>query len=432
MSEYKYIKLLQRYSDKPQRDEVPANFKQALLLSKGATNNIYAYAASQTGMPAETIVEYFSNVTDDAASSTPTPVIVTETHSKRGRAYRRKIEKALKRLVNVFDTIEGKRVVELFGDKSVELLGAKNSKILVRPGDAHYAFNTVLSSSPDVDWQIKREYDCSVVAIQPITDATISTLAALSNANVKKLNNKGVNVEQMLRHIDKFADNKAFLKDFKAALTYDISSFANIPEDMLHKAKMMSTELDAHSTTYNEAALEPYSVILASTAGRYDRNYGVGKEYQFNQLLMNGLYTAMNELGVGIFPNRTYARNSSCRAARFNKIAKKVIKLNEQYQKSINSKKNTIEPATIRHTIVGMFNEYSSRMDLYMTMFEREDRPAPTLAEMKPQKQKKVAKTTTTTAKKVKSSTPTAPVMEKIVINGVEIEVEAIQKKGGK
>ena len=246
----------------------------------------------------------------------------------------------------------------------------------------------------------------------------IKALSGVSDADIKKLGIKHINVEKIADRIDTSTNNAQFKQDFAKAFAYEVSSYANIPQELLKKAKMLPDAGDEFTDEYNKDALIPYCASLT----RYVSNYNYGMEMQsgkYCSLLFNGLYDAMKELGVCIFPDRVWAGNASCRVSKFNKIAKKVIKLNEQYQKAIKAKNNTIEPAVIRQTIVGMFNEYSNRMSLYYTMFEREDMPAPTLESMQPKKKTSKKSSTKTAKTSTKKSAPRKETVE-VVVDGVK------------
>ena len=128
----------------------------------------------------------------------------------------------------------------------------------------------------------------------------------------------------------------------------------------------------------------------------------------------------MDEMGVGIASSSQMAYPRGRLTTRVKRIAHKVISLNEKYQKMLKNKSNKIEPVILRQTLVGMFNEFADRSCYEFRMFIREDRPAPTLAELHPAKQPKSAKATKTRAPRRRSTGP----KEVVEVEGVGTFVE--------
>ena len=182
----------------------------------------------------------------------------------------------------------------------------------------------------------------------------------------------------------------------------DLSSLAHAPKEELERSLRIEEGKPAKLFT------------ISTEIGRQfvgytyypDYAYGVTPRATYNALYIRGLYKAMDEMGVGIATSSQMSYPRGRFNTRVKRIAHKVISLNEKYQKMLKNKSNKIEPAILRQTLVGMFNEFADRSIYEFRMFIREDRPAPTLAELHPAKQPKSAKQVKTRAPRRRSTGP--------------------------
>lgn len=402
------VKVVERYYpyNEPKVNDV---FKEALFLSKGKTNNPIAYEASQTGMPAELIVEYFSNTTYDGTREEK--VINTRRKSKRFGTHKEDYNKGIqcaKRVPDFRDTVLGRRFIEKVGEdnafKMFEIADKNKHKVIPATYDAYVNAQRIVSGCHS--YTVQDGFCDSVLYYNSIVEILPQAFEDVSKAELDTLAEKGIDLDKLTSVISNHSsiNNAAYKKDFPKFFGYDIASYAHMPQEICSE--------------YGNQ--EPFSTRWYNTLGSASYTYGTETNHRYNALYAQFMYKAMEEMGVGLVSTSQYFRNT---VGAYNKITKKVISVNEKYQKMIKSKRNSIEPAVIRETIVGMFNEYADSAGLRFKMFIRDDKAAPTLEQAKPQK---------TTAKKStkKASTKTKSVEKEatLVVNGVEIKCTKIER----
>lgn len=405
-------------------------FKKALFLTKGAANNDVGCLLALLDLPGEEIAKYGASWKDakgvDQGSILKTRHDCTYPYLPRSNAKGRLTGKYLlqqaARIPDLFDTIRGRVLVAKYGEEvkdefcdefgkcslNVVTTDDKYEKLLdctefIEGSATEYAFRDV---KQDVMEQYHLDFDRAKAS-------RLEFLERTKASEIAEAKSKGIDLASLYeratsQRIDKRESGDGLdsypelQKDFWGFLKQDLSSLAHAPKEELERslrieegkpAKLftISTEIGRQFVGY------PYYPDYA---------YGVSPNATYNALYVRGLYKAMDEMGVGIATSSQMSYPRGRFSTRVKRIAHKVISLNEKYQKMLKNKSNKIEPAILRQTLVGMFNEFADRSVFEFRMFIREDRPAPTLAELNPKKQPKSAKATKAKAPRRRSTGP--------------------------
>lgn len=404
MADKKVIKKYYPYGNV----EVNDIFKRALYLSKGATNNPVAFEASQTGMPAELIVEYYSNTMyygnlgGEKVLNSP---IRLRVHGVQRKLYSKGIQYG-KRVPDFRDTVLGRQLVDKLGEDTVlKMLVVDNrnkKKVIPASYDAYMRIRSIITSESHT---VKDGFYDTVMYYNNTVEVLPKAFKDVSKAELDKLADKGIDLSNLTSVIsnDSMINNTTFRQDFPKFFGYDIASYANMPQKICNSF----------------GNLGPFSTRFYYTFGSASYVYGTDTGNKYNALLAQFMYKALEDMGVGLVSTTQNFRNT---VGAYNKITKKVIAFNEKYQKMISAKRNSIEPAIIRDTLVGMFNQYSDNNNLGLKMFVREDKVAPTLEQLKP------SKTKVKSYSKVSTQPKSVDKEAKLVINGVELKCTKIER----
>lgn len=404
-------------------EEQQREFKKALFLTKGAANNDVGCLLALLGLPGEDIAKYGASWKDaenvgQALRTRHDPYGAKE---RSKQTWKRLLQQAA-RIPDLFDTIRGRALVAKYGEEvkdefcdesgkcSLNVVTADNEyeKLLdcvefIEGSATEYVFRGI---KQDVMEQYHLDFDNTKASRLEFLERTKASeiaeakskgidLAALYARAIERRNSKRESGDGL----DSYPELQ---KDFWGFLKQDISSLAHAPKEELERALRIEKG-------------EPARLFTISTEiGRqfvgypyYSENaYSAAPNASYNSLYVRGLYKAMDEMGVGIATSSRMGYARGRLTTRVKRIAHKVISLNEKYQKMLKNKSNKIEPAILRQTLVGMFNEFADRSVYEFRMFIREDRPAPTLAELNPKKQPKSAKATKAKAPRKRSTGP--------------------------
>lgn len=385
--------IISNYFGSIAKEDINDTFKEALFLSKGATNNRIAFQASQVGMPAHLIAEYFGDLYTDSGNKLDK--IIPTSHRSRYMltAARHQAEQALKRVVNLFDTTIGRRAVENGGEAVRKAICTYKGTIVASSTENYNAFNSALLYLPSSSYS---DFAHKVKAPTESQKALTTVFAKLGKDVYKKLGDKQYEVSDIVDGVaDKYSVNTDFMQDFVSSAVYDIESVANMPKELSETVEF-GDKVTHCGYAYRSATI--YSALVLEHLQCQNRSgYGADPtRYKYSSLLYNAAYQSMNDLGVGLYPiSHIVSERSPINVTKYNQLTKEIIKLNEKFQKLTNAKNNAIEPAVIRQTLVNMFNDYANSKRLYYRMFIREDRPVPTLAEKKSANKKTSKKTVT-------------------------------------
>ena len=404
-------------------EEQQREFKKALFLTNGAVNNDVGCMLAFYGLSGEDIAKYGASWKDadgvgQALRTRHDPYGARE---RSKQTWKRLLQQAA-RIPDLFDTIRGRALVAKYGEEikdefcdeqgrcslNVVCMDDTYEKLLdcvefIEGSATEYAFRGI---KHDVMGQYHLEFDRAKASRLEFLERTKASeiaeakskgidLAALYARAIERRNSKRESGDGL----DSYPELQ---KDFWGFLKQDISSLAHAPKEELERSLRMnegkpvrlftiSTEIGRQFVGYPYYSEDVYSIAPNAT---------------YNALYIRGLYKAMDEMGVGIATSTQMAYPRGRLNTRVKRIAHKVISLNEKYQKMLKNKSNKIEPAILRQTLVGMFNEFADRSCFEFRMFIREDRPAPTLAELHPKKQPKSAKATKTRVPRRRSTGP--------------------------
>lgn len=428
-------KRYNRYADYDNlSEEQKKELKKALFLTKGAANNNVGCILAYLGMDAETIAK-FGALWKDAEDVRQGKILCKREFqpTKQMIRARRLIEQQYKRIPQLFDTIKGRYLVAKYGEDIKQDFCNANGECALSVVDKqvdplrelakHCSLEHMAGGSYELDVLKRLLNDKRCVAFDGNKQQRLTFLTKVSPVENAKATAKGFDLGRIYTAsicyavsstsstgLEKYPELE---KDFWGLFKHDLYSLANAPIEQFKKLLEISEE-DADLKKVLGSEVSMIGRISEFITGRSYFSPDVYSTHQnatFNSLFIRALYTAMDEMGVGIAASPYTRRYNRGRlSTRVNKIARKVISLNEKYQKMLKNKSNSIEPAVLRDTLVGMYNEWANRSGIEYRMFVREDRPAPTLAELKPVKKVKTAKKTPSRAPKKASTAPKATV----------------------
>ena len=416
-------------------DEQKKEFKKALFLTKGAVNNDVGCALAHIGLTGEDIAKYGASWKDVENINQGYAVRKKKVrYSRQEKATRKRLVQQMLRIPDLFSTIRGRALVAKYGDEvkkefcdergrcSLSVVtsdtmydGMLDCVEFVKGSATGYEFNRVKN---DVIDEQHLEYDREKVP-------RLEFLERAKATEVVKAKSKGIDLASIYTRAVRYAPRSTdgldevpeLQKDFWGFMEQDLYALANFPiEELKQKLRLEKDDKD----------LENLSTVACGLGDEFIGNYCSTPAYStspnatYNALYIRAMYQAMDEMGVGLATSYRMGRKRGRFYTRVRKIANKAISLNEKYQKMLKNKSNKIEPAILRQTLVGMFNEFADRSCYEFRMFIREDRPAPTLAELKPKKQPKSTKPTKAKASKKRSTGP----KEVVKVDGVGTFVE--------
>lgn len=417
-------------------EEQKKEFKKALFLTKGGVNNDVGCALAYIGLSGEDIAKYgvawkdVENVDQGYAISKK-----KVQYSGRVKATRKRLAQQMLRIPDLFNTIRGRALVAKYGDEVKKEFCDERGRCalsVVTPGHVYdrmlgcveflegsatgYEFERIKG---DVMDEQNLEYNREKMP-------KLEFLERAKAAEVVKAKSKGIDLAGLYTRTVKFASRLSdgldkvpeLQKDFWKFMEQDLYALANFPiEELKQKLRLENEDKD----------LENLSTVACGLGDEFiGRNYysedayGVSPNARYNALYIRAMYQAMDEMGVGLATSYRMGRARGRFYTRVNKVAKKAISLNEKYQKMLKNKSNKIAPAILRETLVGMFNEYADRSGIEYRMFIREDRPAPTLVALEPEKKSKTATKAPTRAPRKRSTGP----KEVVKVDGVGTFVE--------
>lgn len=416
-------------------------FKKALFLTKGAVNNEVGCMLASLGLDGEAIAKYGAswkdaqNVDQGHALNKRHYPYTTRAGAKGKLTWKRLMQQAA-RIPDLFDTIRGRALVAKYGEEIKDEFCDKQGRCplnVVQMDDTYekllagvefqdgtateYAFGSI---KHDLIREQNLEFDQKKAS-------RLDFLERTKASEIAEAKSKGIDLASLYERATERCSGKResgdgldnypeLQKDFWGFLKQDISSLAHAPKEELERSLRMDegkpVKLFAISTEMGRQFVGyPY----------YSENaYSAAPNAAYNSLYVRGMYKAMDEMGVGIATSSQMGYARGRLNTRVKRIAHKVISLNEKYQKMLKNKSNKIEPAILRQTLVGMFNEFADRSCYEFRMFIREDRPAPTLAELHPAKPAKSAKQVKAKAPRKRSTGP----KEAVNVEGIGTFVE--------
>lgn len=422
-------------------DEQKQEFKKALFLTKGAVNNDAGCLLASIGLSGEDIAKYGASWKDaegvDQGRIMPRKKrCARNSLSSQYRTTKRRVMQQAARIPDLFETIRGRALVAKYGDDIKDEFCDEHGRCslnVVQTDDTYermlncvefiegsateYAFNSV---KRDVVEELNLDYDRKKVS-------SLEFLERTKASEIAKAKSKGIDLAELYaRSTDTGCSQRSrgdilenypeLKKDFWGFLKQDLSSLANAPMEVLERTLRLNeckkAKLTCISTVLGEQFI--YCPHYSSSA------YSAAPKATYNSLYVRAMYAAMEEMGVGLATSTQMGRARGYFNTRVKRIAHKVISLNEKYQKILKNKSNKIEPAILRETLVGMFNEFADRSVFEYRMFIREDRPAPTLAELHPTKQPKTATAKATRSPRKRNTGP----KEVVEVEGVGTFVE--------
>lgn len=402
-------------------------FKKALFLTKGAVNNEVGCMLASLGLNGEDIAKYGAswkdaqNVDQGHALNKRHYPYTTRAGAKGKLTWKRLMQQAA-RIPDLFDTIRGRSLVAKYGEEIKDEFCDKQGRCPLNVVQMDDAYEKLLAG---VEFQdgTATEYAFGSIKQDLIREqnlefnqnkaSRLEFLERTKASEIAEAKSKGIDLASLYERATERRNDKRdcgdgldsypeLQKDFWGFLKQDSSSLAHAPKEDLERALRIEEGKPARLFT------------ISTEIGRqfvgypyYSENaYGATPDATYNSLYVRGMYKAMEEMGVGIATSSQMAYPRGRLNTRVKRIAHKVISLNEKYQKMLKNKSNKIEPVILRQTLVGMFNEFADRSCYEFRMFIREDRPAPTLAELNPKKQPKSAKATKTRAPRKRSTGP--------------------------
>lgn len=398
-------------------------FKKALFLTKGAANNEVGCMLASFDMPGEEIAKYSASWKDANGVSQ----VLRTRHDPYGpkerskQTWKRLMQQAA-RIPDLFDTIRGRALVAKYGEEIKNEFCDKQGRCSLNVVETDDKYERMLDCVELIEGSAT-EYAFRGIKQELVEDnnlefdrnkaSRLEFLERTKASEIAEAKSKGIDLASLYeRATERYSGKREsgdgldsypeLQKDFWGFLKQDISSLAHAPKEDLERALRIEEGKPARLFT------------ISTEIGRqfvgypyYSENvYGVTPDATYNALYVRGMYKAMDEMGVGIATSSQMAYPRGRLNTRVKRIAHKVISLNEKYQKMLKNKSNKIEPVILRQTLVGMFNEFADRSCYEFRMFIREDRPAPTLAELNPKKQPKSAKATKTKAPRKRSTGP--------------------------
>lgn len=418
-------------------DEQKKEFKKALFLTKGAANNNVGCMLAYFGLDAEAIAE-FGALWKDAEDVDQGEILRKQEvgFTNQMKQARRLIEQQYKRVPQLFDTIKGRFLVAKYGDDIKQGFCNANGKCALSVVDRqikpmgkfagnYHCVESIAGGMRQFDKVIEYLRDTQNVAFDGVKKHRLDFLAKISPVENAKASAKGFDLGKIYTaSVNDTVDIEYYqdlAKDFWGFFTQDLYGLANAPIEQFKKSLNIGEDANLEQVINTEVSI--IGRISEDLTGRSYLSqdvYSTQPNATYNALYIRALYQAMDEMGVGIATSSLMlCRHSRGKfKTRVTKIARKVIFLNEKYQKMLKSKSNNVEPAILRDTLVGMYNEWADRSGIKYRMFVREDRPAPTLAELKPAKVKAKAK-----AKKASKKASTEP-KEVVEVEGVGTFVE--------
>lgn len=402
--------------------KVNDKFKEALFLSKGKSNNAFAHIASQTDMSAADVAKYFSNLTS-SSDGVPMSIIRSEHPNKREKLAHRCARSIIRGVPKMLDTTYGLKAIENLGEERVRSITCQekwNTVLSIR--EFRHVETMVHSHAYNVAYDYLRRLSThNIFEIELM----LRSMAALNADDVEKLEQQKISIEKLFGSPDvevcapEIDPNvpRTLRSVFLPATISALKAYANI--ETIEGDAIDKLQTSINSTDVSQPAVFPLQLLSSiqhQASGVFQINgHRFGVDGKYNSLYIKGMFDALDELGAGILATKY----CNLRPSRVSRIAKKIISLNEKYQKAVKSSRNSIEPAVIRQTIVDMFNNYSKDADLRLMMFTRADKPAPKLE----QKKKKASA-------EVKRSKTTAIVSNTtITIDGKQTEVKIFGRR---
>jgi len=422
-------------------EEQQKEFKKALFLTKGAVNNEVGCMLASLGLDGEAIAKYGASWKD--AQNVDQGHALNNRHypyrprtGAKGKLTWRRLAQQAARIPDLFDTIRGRALVAKYGEEIKDEFCDKQGRCSLNIVQMDDMYERMLAGVEFQD-DTATEYAFASIKQDVIREqnlefnqtkaSRLEFLERTKASEIAEAKSKGIDLAALYeRATERRSDKREsgdgldsypeLQKDFWGFLKQDLSSLAHAPKEDLERALRIEEG-------------EPARLFTISTEiGRqfvgypyYSENvYGVTPDATYNALYIRGMYKAMDEMGVGIATSSRMSYPRGRLNTRVKRIAHKVISLNEKYQKMLKNKSNKIEPAILRQTLVGMFNEFADRSCYEFRMFVREDRPAPTLAELKPKKQPKSAKPMKAKAPRKRSTGP----KEVVEVEGIGTFVE--------
>jgi len=397
-------------------------FKKALFLTKGAVNNDVGCALAYIGLTGEDIAKYGASWKDVENVDQGYAIRKKKVrHSRLEKSTRKRLAQQVLRIPDLFDTIRGRALVAKYGDEVKNEFCDEHGKCALSVVTPEHVYERMLDcvefiKGSATDYEFNRVKD-DVMDEQKLSYdrekmPKLEFLEKAKATEVVKAKSKGIDLTGIYTRTVKYASRLTdglekvpeLQKDFWGFMEQDLYALANFPvEELKQKLRLEKDDKD----------LENLSTVACGLGDEFiGRNYysedvyGVSPNARYNALYIRAMYQAMDEMGVGLATSYRMGRKRGRFYTRVKKIASKAISLNEKYQKMLKNKSNKIEPAILRETLVGMFNEYADRSGIEYRMFVREDRPAPTLASLKPEKKSKTATKATTRTPKKRSTGP--------------------------
>ena len=412
-------------------------FKKALFLTKGAANNEVGCMLASFDMPGEEIAKYSASWKDANGVSQ----VLRTRHDPYGPRERSKptwkrLMQQAARIPDLFDTIRGRALVAKYGEEIKDEFCDKHGRCSLNVVCMDDKYERMLDCVEFIKGSAT-EYTFRGIKQELIEEQSLDFnqnkasrlefLESTKASEIAEAKSKGIDLASLYERATERCSGKResgdgldnypeLQKDFWGFLKQDISSLAHAPKEELERSLRMNEGKPARLFTISTEIGRQFVGYPYYSADVY----GVAPNATYNALYIRGMYKAMDEMGVGIATSSQmgYARGRF--STRVKRIAHKVISLNEKYQKMLKNKSNKIEPAILRQTLVGMFNEFADRSVYEFRMFIREDRPAPTLAELHPAKQSKSVKATKTRAPRKRSTGP----KEVVEVEGIGTFVE--------
>lgn len=417
-------------------EEQKKEFKKALFLTKGGVNNDVGCALAYIGLSGEDIAKYgvawkdVENVDQGYAISKK-----KVQYSGRVKATRKRLAQQMLRIPDLFNTIRGRALVAKYGDEVKKEFCDERGRCALSVVTPRHVYDRMLGcveflegSATGYEFErIKGDVmDEQNLEYNREKMPKLEFLERAKATEVVKAKSKGIDLAGLYTRTVKFASRLSdgldkvpeLQKDFWKFMEQDLYALANFPiEELKQKLRLENEDKD----------LENLSTVACGLGDEFiGRNYysedayGVSPNARYNALYIRAMYQAMDEMGVGLATSYRMGRARGRFYTRVNKVAKKAISLNEKYQKMLKNKSNKIAPAILRETLVGMFNEYADRSGIEYRMFIREDRPAPTLVALEPEKKSKTATKAPTRAPRKRSTGP----KEVVKVDGVGTFVE--------
>lgn len=400
-------------------DEQKKEFKKALFLTKGASNNNVGCALAYFGLGAEAIAE-FGALWKDARDVDQGEVLCCKKARFASRQAVRLLDQQYRRVPQLFDTIRGRSLVAKYGDDIKQEFCNANGECALSVVDpkvnpmgklgGDYLEKVAGGCAPlsRLKRHLEEKRCVEFSAGKRLRLEFLTKINPVENARAAA---KGFDLGSIYTasisgsvDIEYYQDLE---KDFWGFFTQDLYGLANAPIEQFKKLLQIGDDVNLKDVIGSEVSIIGRIGEELTHKSYFSRDvYSTQPNATYNALYIRAMYQAMDEMGVGVATSHRMGRSRGRFSTRVKKIASKAISLNEKYQKMLKNKSNKIEPAILRETLVGMFNEYADRSGIEYRMFIREDRPAPTLASLKPEKKPKAATKAKSKAPRKRSTGP--------------------------